>query len=73
MESVGTLTSEHFEQRLGQTEQRISHLETLLIERFERRVAETCADLLKWSFLFWVGQVAAIAAMLSFALNSAAR
>jgi len=66
MDSVPALTAEHFEQRLG-------HLESLLIERFERRLAETRADLLKWSFLFWIGQIAAIAAMLGFALRSIGR
>ena len=49
MDHVSALTSEHFEERLG-------HLESLLIERFERRLAETRVDLLKWSFLFWTGQ-----------------
>jgi len=66
MEPVATLTAEHFEERLG-------HLESLLIERFERRLAETRVDLLKWSFLFWIGQVAAIGGMLAFALRSVGR
>lgn len=77
---MATLTVEHFEQRMAQvdqrmvqTDQRISHLESLLVERIERRFAETRAELLKWSFLFWVGQLAAIAAMLSFALRSVPR
>jgi hypothetical protein len=53
-------------------------------DRFERRMAEEFArfrqdvvqelsttrlDMLKWSFVFWVGQVAAIAALLSFMLR----
>ena len=74
MEPVAALTAEHFEQRLG-------HLESLLIERFDRRLAEQSSglrqeiasarvDLLKWSFLFWIGQVAAIAGMLAFVLRS---
>jgi hypothetical protein len=63
MEPVAALTTEYLDQRLG-------HLESLLIERFERRLAETRVDLLKWSFLFWVGQVAAIAGMLAFVLRS---
>ncbi len=73
MEPVAILTAEHFEQRVGQVEGRITHLELLLVERFERRLAETRAELLKWSFLFWVGQVAAVAAMLAFALRSVGR
>jgi len=53
-------------------------------DRFERRMAEEFArfrqeivqelsttrlDMLKWSFVFWIGQVAAIAALLSFMLR----
>ena len=36
-------------------------------------MANLKADLLKWSFLFWIGQVATIAALLSFMLRSAGR
>ena len=32
-------------------------------------MAATRADTLKWSFLFWVGQVATVAALLSFMLK----
>ncbi len=32
-------------------------------------LAETRADLLKWSFLFWVGQFAAVSAMMAFLLR----
>ena len=46
------------------------------MDRFERRLAEETSklrldfaemkyDLLKWSFLFWVGQVAAVAGLLA--------
>ena len=74
MKPVAVLTAEYLEQRLGHLEerfgQRFTHLESLLIERFERRLAETRGDVLKWSFLFWVGQVAAIAGMLAFFLRS---
>ncbi len=31
------------------------------------------ADILKWSFLFWIGQVATIAALLSFMLRAGIR
>jgi hypothetical protein len=34
-------------------------------ERFERRLAEQRFDLLKWSFLFWISQLAASIAILS--------
>ena len=46
-------------------------------DRFERRLAEemstlrhelvtTRVDMLKWSFVFWIGQVAAMAGLLAF-------
>jgi hypothetical protein len=77
MEPMAALTAEHLEQQLshleGRVEQRFAHLETLLIERFERRLADTRFDILKWSFLFWVGQVAAFGGMLAFALRSIGR
>jgi hypothetical protein len=52
------LATESFERRLDQNT-------ALLTERFERRLADLRADLLKWSFLFWIGQLAAIAGMLA--------
>jgi hypothetical protein len=36
------------------------------------QMANLRVDVLKWSFLFWVGQVATIAALLSFMLRAAA-
>jgi hypothetical protein len=44
-------------------------------ERLDRRIAEVSAmatlkfDLLKWNFLFWVGQLAALTAILSIMLR----
>ena len=66
MESVPALTAEHFDQRL-------TRLESLLIERFERRLAETRFDILKWSFVFWIGQVAAVVGLISLLLRSFGR
>ena len=37
--------------------------------RLEGRMADLRAELLKWSFLFWIGQVAAMAALLAFMLR----
>lgn len=52
----------------------------LAVDSFERRLAEETAklrldmadlkfDLLKWSFLFWIGQVAVIISVLSWMLR----
>jgi hypothetical protein len=55
------LAVESFERRLDQNT-------ALLTERFERRLAEQTSILLKWCFLFWIGQLAAMAGMLSLVL-----
>jgi hypothetical protein len=34
-------------------------------ERFERRLSDLRFDLLKWNFLFWIGQLATMTAILS--------
>jgi hypothetical protein len=49
-------------------ERRLDHNTALLTERFERRLAEQTSVLLKWSFLFWVGQLAATAGLLGLML-----
>ena len=41
--------------------------------RLEVRLVEQRAELLKWSFLFWIGQVAAMAALLAFMLRGLPR
>ena len=48
-----------------------ARIRTLIVEqgaRLEGRMADLRAELLKWSFLFWIGQVAAMAALLAFML-----
>jgi hypothetical protein len=47
-------------------DKRFDRMDAMLAERFaqvDTRIAEVRADLLKWSFLFWTGSVAAIAAL----------
>ena len=41
--------------------------------RFDGRMADLRAELLRWSFLFWIGQVAAMAALLAFMLRGLPR
>ena len=46
--------------------QRIAALDDKLSERIhlvDRRVGDAKADLMRWSFVFWVGAVAAVAAL----------
>jgi hypothetical protein len=55
-------------------EERDSRVLNLMTERYERRLVEECAkirvelagaraDFIKWSFLFWIGQAATVAAL----------
>jgi hypothetical protein len=77
---VVTLVTDTFERRLGEecgklraemSELRSDLRQDMKELRFELRsdfkveVANIRADLLKWSFLFWVGQVAAVMAFIS--------
>ena len=39
------------------------------IARVEKQMSETKVEILRWSFLFWIGQVAMIAALLSYMLK----
>lgn len=41
----------------------------LMVERFERRLAETKTELVRWMFVFWVGQIAVMIGLLSFFYN----
>jgi len=61
---------------------------SIAVDRFERRLAEELAELrvalvreihdgrvetFKWTFLFWLGQVAAIAGLLAYMLRTTGR
>lgn len=37
---------------------------SLVEERFERRLAEVKADLIRWMFVFWVGQIGVLTGIL---------
>ena len=56
-----------FDARLSQAEAtvdaRLGQFETSIVGRLEAKIEQRTAELMKWSFLFWVGAVAAIAAL----------
>lgn len=54
--------SEHFEHRL---KDEISQFRVEVVER----ISDLRFDLLKWMFLFWIGQLAALTGILSFLLR----
>jgi hypothetical protein len=61
---VIAFVEEKFERRLSEE---ISKLEVKLVERIssvESKISEVKADLIKWMFIFWVGQVAVILGIL---------
>ena len=67
------LTSERFERRLAEE---ISGLRLEMHQGFaaiRQEMATTHVAWLRWSFLFWIGQVAAIAGLLGFMLPAAGR
>ncbi|MBC7104386.1 MAG: hypothetical protein H5T97_00425 [Firmicutes bacterium] len=41
----------------------------LMVEKFERRLAEAKTELVRWMFVFWVGQIAVMIGLLSFFYN----
>jgi len=72
-EAVLATATDRFERRLVQET-------SLLREDFRKGLADirselatTRVEMLRWSFVFWLGQVAAIAALLSFVLRAAGR
>ena len=57
-------------------EVRLTHEAGLLrreVEGLRADLGTTKVEILRWSFLFWIGQVAAIAALLSFMLRVSGR
>lgn len=76
-EQVLNSATERFERRLTQE---VSGLREELLRALHegltdvhREIATTRFELLKWSFLFWVGQVAAMAGLFTYMLRGAGR
>ena len=44
-------------------ETRLAQVEATIVGRLEAKIEQRTADLMKWSFMFWVGAVAAIAVL----------
>jgi hypothetical protein len=69
-DDVLTIAGERFERRLAEEigALRIDMAKEFAAVRVEMAALRT--DLLKWSFLFWIGQVAAVGGMLTFVLRT---
>lgn len=72
-EHVLTTASDRFERRLTQEVGVLRHEFHASFQELRSEIASTKIEILRWSFLFWIGQVAAIAALLSFMLRAAGR
>lgn len=73
-EDVLAITGERFERRLAEE---MGALRADMAKEFvsvrvdmAKEFAETRTSLLKWSFLFWIGQFAAVSAMMAFLLKT---
>lgn len=64
-EGLLTLFAEAHRMAIESFERSLAHESALLTERFERRLAEQTAIILRWSFLFWIGQLAAMTGIMS--------
>jgi len=62
-EDVLTIAGERFERRLAQ------EIGTLRVD-MAKEFATMRVELLKWSFLFWIGQFAAVSGMMAFLLKT---
>ena len=58
-QQVLSTAADRFERRLAEE---LSKLRTELVQE----IVTTRVDMLKWSFVFWIGQVAAMAGLLAF-------
>lgn len=67
------LSNERLDRRMAEInasfDHRLAHETGRLRLTVVEQLAALRADLLKWSFLFWLGQFAAVTALLSFMLN----
>ena len=72
-EDVLTFVEERFERRLAEEmgSLRIDVVSSIaaLKNDMVRELATTRTEILKWSFVFWIGQVAAVAGLLALALR----
>ncbi len=62
-----SLNFSRFESRLNELSRvmdgRLGQLEASIVGRLEAKIEQRTADLMKWSFVFWCGAVAAVHSM----------
>lgn len=69
-EQVMTVCTERFERRLVEETSRLRVELAGLKADLRQEMATSRVELLKWAFLFWVGQLAGVAALMSLLLRT---
>jgi hypothetical protein len=72
-ERVLATATDRFEVRLTQETGPLRREFHTAFETLRADIAASKVEILRWSFLFWIGQVAAIAALMSLMLRAAGR
>jgi hypothetical protein len=70
-DEVMTAAVERFERRIIEETSKLSVDMANMETRLSLRIDKVQADLLKWSFVFWIGQVIALTAIMSALLRQA--
>ena len=68
-----TLAGERFEVRMAQEMSGLRQEMCTGLCTIRNEIAATRVELIRWSFLFWIGQVAAVAGLLAFMLRATGR
>ncbi|MBI3401811.1 MAG: hypothetical protein HY048_10355 [Acidobacteria bacterium] len=68
-DQVLSTATDRFERRLTEEVAGLRHELHQGLNAVRQEIATTRVDMLKWSFLFWIGQVATMAALMSFMLR----
>lgn len=68
-EHVLTLAADRFERRLGEEVASLRVEIATMAAAIRQEIAKDRFELLKWMFVFWLGQLAATSAILSFVLR----
>ena len=63
-EDVLVFVEEKFERRLSEEISKVNQRITDEISKVNLRISETKADIIKWMFVFWVGQIGVMIAIL---------
>lgn len=64
LENRFTLLEERFERRLSEEIGKVNQRLTEEVSRLDQKISAVQANIIKWMFIFWVGQVGMITAIL---------